>query len=196
MTDHNREELFEQAHREAAPTDDEYDSDMAVMLSQLVDDEPMWSCVVIAKKLHAAGFRRTVQAEPSDLSICECYRDGSEMVTCARHSEHVQGEPTAINGKWVCGKCAREVALGYDDGQMPEHHRTCPKRVQGELTERPSFDAFGEPRNRAAQELQAQGEPTDAQVEAAMREHDYSLDRETTRNVLRVAFATNQEENR
>ena len=57
-----------EAHRRTSttPTDDEreYDRDMAVMLSQLVDDEPMWSCVVIAKKLHAAGFRRTVQGEP------------------------------------------------------------------------------------------------------------------------------------
>lgn len=39
-------------------------------------------------------------------------------------------EPTPINGKWVCGKCARAVARGYDDGQIPEHHRTCPKYVE------------------------------------------------------------------
>lgn len=32
-----------------------------------------------------------------------------------------------MNGKWVCTKCAREAALGYDDGQLPEHFRTCPK---------------------------------------------------------------------
>lgn len=30
---------------------------------------------------------------------------------------------------WVCSKCAREAVRGYDDGQIPEHHRTCPKRV-------------------------------------------------------------------
>ena len=46
-----------------------------------------------------------------------------------------QTEPTPLNGKWVCGKCAREVAQGVDDGQIPEHHRTCPKRAQTEPTE-------------------------------------------------------------
>lgn len=58
----------------------------------------------------------------------------------------VQGEPTPINGKWVCGKCAREVAQGHDDGQFPEHHRTCPKRgsVQGEPNDdrTPEFEAI------------------------------------------------------
>lgn len=29
---------------------------------------------------------------------------------------------------WLCGKCERENALGYDDRQIPKHHRTCPKR--------------------------------------------------------------------
>lgn len=48
-----------QASRAPQPTeDDDYDSELAVMLSQMLDDEPMWSCVVIAKRLHAAGFRR------------------------------------------------------------------------------------------------------------------------------------------
>lgn len=31
---------------------------------------------------------------------------------------------------WVFGKCAREATRGYDDGQIPEHHRTCPKRTE------------------------------------------------------------------
>ncbi|MDA4893284.1 hypothetical protein PFZ55_41130 [Streptomyces sp. MS2A] len=35
------------------------------------------------------------------------------------------------------------------------------RTVQGEPSERSSFDAFGEPRNRAAQELQAQGDRSD-----------------------------------
>ena len=43
--------------------------------------------------------------------------------------------PTPFNGKWVCGKCAREVAQGVDDGQIPEHHRTCHKRAQTEPTD-------------------------------------------------------------
>ncbi|QRI45025.1 hypothetical protein SEA_PHLOP_63 [Gordonia phage Phlop] len=30
--------------------------------------------------------------------------------------------------KWTCGKCERAERLGEDDGQIPEHHRTCPKR--------------------------------------------------------------------
>lgn len=29
---------------------------------------------------------------------------------------------------WRCGKCEREETLGYDDRQIPKHHRTCPKR--------------------------------------------------------------------
>ena len=40
-----------------------------------------------------------------------------------------------MSDKWMCGKCAREVAQGVDDGQIPEHHRTCPKRAQTEPTE-------------------------------------------------------------
>lgn len=31
---------------------------------------------------------------------------------------------------WVCSKCAREMLKGFDDGQVPEHHRTCEKRIQ------------------------------------------------------------------
>lgn len=30
---------------------------------------------------------------------------------------------------WMCSKCAREAVRGYDDGQIPEHHRTCSKRM-------------------------------------------------------------------
>ena len=37
--------------------------------------------------------------------------------------------------KWVCGKCSREQARGYDDGQIPEHHRTCPKRTEAKQPE-------------------------------------------------------------
>ena len=40
-----------------------------------------------------------------------------------------------MSDKWICGKCAREVAQGVDDGQIPEHHRTCPKRAQAEPTD-------------------------------------------------------------
>ena len=29
---------------------------------------------------------------------------------------------------WRCGKCDREAARGEDDGQIPEHHRTCARR--------------------------------------------------------------------
>lgn len=73
----------------------------------------------------------------------------------------VQGEPTPFNGKWVCGKCAREIARGDDDGQIPEHHRTCPKRAQGEPTEHYHLWT-GNHLCRVGQ-----GEPTDAQVKAA-----------------------------
>lgn len=60
-------------------------------------------------------------------------------------------EPTPINGKWVCGKCAREIAQGYDDGQIPEHHRTCPKRHEPEPDARqPSENLVCEPRQDAA----------------------------------------------
>ena len=38
--------------------------------------------------------------------------------------------PKPKDKKWLCGKCDRELALGYDDGQIPEHHHTCSlKRV-------------------------------------------------------------------
>lgn len=40
-----------------------------------------------------------------------------------------------MSDKWICGKCAREVAQGVDDGQIPEHHRTCHKRAQAEPTD-------------------------------------------------------------
>lgn len=68
---------FEQAH---TPTDDEqeYESDMAVTLSQLIPNEPMWSCLVIAKKLHAAGFRRTAVQEPNS---CPRHRAGTDRET-------------------------------------------------------------------------------------------------------------------
>jgi hypothetical protein len=34
---------------------------------------------------------------------------------------------------WLCGRCYQEacIALGNPTGELlPEHHRTCPKRVQ------------------------------------------------------------------
>ena len=44
-----------------------------------------------------------------------------------------EGAPTET--KWVCGKCSREQARGHDDGQIPEHHRTCPKRTEAKQPE-------------------------------------------------------------
>lgn len=44
-----------------------------------------------------------------------------------------EGTPTET--KWVCGKCSREQARGHDDGQIPEHHRTCPKRTEAKQPE-------------------------------------------------------------
>lgn len=43
--------------------------------------------------------------------------------------DSVTDEPTPVQeaAKWICGKCAREIARGFDDGQIPEHHSTCPK---------------------------------------------------------------------
>lgn len=40
------------------------------------------------------------------------------------------GPPTVLRGAavWGCGKCARERMLGHDDGEIPEHHRSCEKR--------------------------------------------------------------------
>lgn len=75
----------------------------------------------LAEFLHREGFRRSVVPEPSDehectwacwvdrygfdhhpeprgdLEICQCYRDGSELVTCARHAEP-QGETSDAQG--------------------------------------------------------------------------------------------------
>lgn len=39
----------------------------------------------------------------------------------------VRSAPTPFNGRWVCGKCAREVANGFDDGEIPDHHWSCSK---------------------------------------------------------------------
>ncbi|AYR02779.1 hypothetical protein SEA_FOSTEROUS_60 [Gordonia phage Fosterous] len=36
---------------------------------------------------------------------------------------HARDCPTP---SWSCGKCARIEAIGHDDGQVAEHHRTCP----------------------------------------------------------------------
>ncbi|UQT02076.1 hypothetical protein SEA_CHADMASTERC_59 [Gordonia phage ChadMasterC] len=36
---------------------------------------------------------------------------------------HARDCPTP---SWSCGKCARIEAIGHDDGQIAEHHRTCP----------------------------------------------------------------------
>ncbi|QDB74743.1 hypothetical protein SEA_BARB_67 [Gordonia phage Barb] len=36
--------------------------------------------------------------------------------------------PGSQDPTWTCGKCERAERLGEDDGQIPEHHRTCPKR--------------------------------------------------------------------
>lgn len=52
-----------------------------------------------------------------------------------RIRREAQTEPTPFNGKWICGKCAREVAQCAVDGQIPEHHRTCHKRAQIEPTD-------------------------------------------------------------
>lgn len=41
----------------------------------------------------------------------------------------VKAGPTPLNGKWVCGKCARWLERGFDDGQIPNHHRTCPQHA-------------------------------------------------------------------
>lgn len=79
-----------------------------------------------------AALRRPEVPEPSVLPTFFAPKPRS---TTNRPVSEPQGEPTPINGKWVCGKCAREVLLGHDDGQIPEHHRTCPKRAQGEPTD-------------------------------------------------------------
>lgn len=66
---HQPTEAMREVHRAPQPTEDgDYDSELAVMLSQMLDYEPMWSCVVIAKRLHAAGFRRA-PAEPAVTNV-------------------------------------------------------------------------------------------------------------------------------
>ena len=96
----------------------------------------------------------------------------AEVLATAALRRPARTEPTPFNGKWVCGKCDREVAQGVDDGQIPEHHRTCPKR--------------------------AQTEPTDAQVEAGVRAlYEYAgleVYPDEMRVVLKAAFAAGQEE--
>ena len=85
-----------------------------------------------------------------------------------------------MSGKWICGKCAREVAQGVDDGQIPEHHRTCHKRAQTEPTDIQfaarrsgksqalidSMLAQANERGIRVEVVYPQTEPTDAQIEA------------------------------
>lgn len=99
--------------------------------------------VVMVSKADGAYVGRIAWCDGSQECRDDLRQAGASMLTAdqaeavdatLRRSEtpEPQGEPTPINGKWACGKCAREIALGHDDGQIPEHHRTCPKRTQGE----------------------------------------------------------------
>lgn len=50
-------------------------------------------------------------------------------------------KPEAPKREWICGKCARAVKLGHDDGQIPNHHHTCSLWEPPEhLTDRPLRD--------------------------------------------------------
>lgn len=133
------------------------------------------------QRQHAALLEIWHMTEPGDTSHLTFGDNPQRVVDAVRSAQEPQGEPTPINGKWVCGKCAREVTLGRDDGQIPRHHRTCPKG--------------------------AQAEPTDAQVMAAlnawyMEEPQSELSAYSERAVqdmraaLRAAAAIGQEEKR
>lgn len=60
------------------------------------------------------------------------------VIALAAVSETTPSEP-----QWRCGKCDREEALGYDDFQIGEHHRTCPKRNMSAPSEPRHFVPYG-----------------------------------------------------
>ena len=67
----------------------------------------------------------------------------TESHNSSMHRDTQPDRRNTMSDKWICGKCAREVAQGVDDGQIPEHHRTCPKRAQTEPTDHVKEEIYG-----------------------------------------------------
>ena len=91
--------VFEKAH---TPTDDEREAlaRVAAKIERVPDSDAVTIDKADARILVAAGFCRPEVPEPSALTICECYRDGSEMVTCESHTEP-QGEPPSSENAYT-----------------------------------------------------------------------------------------------
>ena len=112
---------------QAEPSDDEREA-LELLIAKLREAKypeglDAWVTGDVAHAIMAAGFRRPVQGD---------YFEGFEEGVAVGRGIPAQTEPTPFNGKWVCGKCDRGVAQGVDDGQIPEHYRTCHKRAQDE----------------------------------------------------------------
>lgn len=80
--------------------------------------------------------------------------------------------------KWVCSKCAREIARGHDDGQIPEHHRTCLKRHSGTPAESDrealASAAYGEAQSRYMGPRMHVGTATDREIAAFIQGAHFS----------------------
>lgn len=84
-------EAAEEAH---TPTDNEREALLAIFAEPVIASTDEEVREAFADMVLAAGFHRSETPEPSaEFSICGCYRDGSELVTCALHTEP-QGEPS------------------------------------------------------------------------------------------------------
>lgn len=96
------------------------------------DDDPeviQARAVAAANDCPASGNHRPVQHRDGKPPWC------NDCGLTAEYAEPVSRLKSQDN-KWACGKCAREVARGGDDGQIPEHHRTCPKRESAPTPDR------------------------------------------------------------
>lgn len=69
-----------------------------------------------------AVLRRSEVPEPSVLTICECYRDGSEMVTCERHTE------PGAEDREVIAQVVKDVSVKWGGPSMAEFAATPPLR--------------------------------------------------------------------
>ncbi len=97
--------------------------------------------------------RRAVQGEPTERI--------KQAIAFIRASWMGHGEPTRNT------PAGEIIAILRGEGTF--------KEPQDEPSERPSFDVFGEPRNRAAQELQAQGDSSDDEREALIEQATWVL---------------------
>ncbi|QDB74649.1 hypothetical protein KNU54_gp67 [Gordonia phage VanDeWege] len=104
------------------------------LIERIKSGELAWSGTEWVKRADRIGYCDSTFTPP----------DGGEPLACALDAGHRTNlhrdaslryawddnakAPGSQDPTWTCGKCERAERLGEDDGQIPEHHRTCPKR--------------------------------------------------------------------